>query len=44
MSSVIAEIQSVTDRIIERSKPRREAYLERCDAAIENVVHRVGDG
>ena len=40
MTTVTAAIQSVTDRIIERSKPTREAYKERVAEAISNGVHR----
>ncbi len=33
-------IQTVTDRIVERSKPTREAYLDRIDAAAGSTAHR----
>ncbi|MEO0637094.1 MAG: phosphogluconate dehydratase [Pseudomonadota bacterium] len=39
-STVIAPIADVTRRIVERSKPTREAYLDRVDRAIEQGVHR----
>ncbi|WP_256478330.1 phosphogluconate dehydratase [Notoacmeibacter sp. MSK16QG-6] len=35
-----AEIQRITQRIVERSKPTREAYLERLDAAVTAGVNR----
>lgn len=38
--SVKAEITAVTDRIIERSRPLREAYLDRITRAVDNGPHR----
>jgi phosphogluconate dehydratase len=38
--SVRPEIQTVTDRIVERSKPGREAYLERIAAAAGSSANR----
>lgn len=35
-----AEIEAITARIVERSKPTREAYLARVDAAISSGPHR----
>ena len=36
----IAAIEAVTDRLVERSKPTREAYLERLDTAAGDGPHR----
>jgi phosphogluconate dehydratase len=38
--TVRADIQAITQRIVERSRPTREPYLERVDAAISRGVHR----
>jgi phosphogluconate dehydratase len=38
--TVRQEIQTITDRIRERSKPAREAYLERIDAAAGSTANR----
>ena len=38
----IDAITAVTERIIERSKPSREAYLDRVRAAAESGPHRSG--
>jgi phosphogluconate dehydratase len=35
-----AEIEAITQRIVERSKPARETYLARVEAAISAGVHR----
>ncbi|MEN0088400.1 MAG: phosphogluconate dehydratase, partial [Pseudomonadota bacterium] len=39
-ADVIAPIAAVTARIVERSRPTREAYLDRVDRAVEQGVHR----
>ncbi len=36
----IAAVKAVTDRLVERSKPTREAYLERLDIAASEGPHR----
>ncbi|MCC0028805.1 MAG: phosphogluconate dehydratase [Brucellaceae bacterium] len=38
--SRLAELESITDRIRERSKPTREPYLERVRAAVDKGPHR----
>ena len=40
MTKINKEIQAITDRIIERSKVTRAAYLEKIDTAKSNTVHR----
>lgn len=38
--SADSRIEAITKRIIERSKPTREAYLDRTRRAISKGVHR----
>ena len=38
--SRLAELQSITERIRERSKPTREPYLDRLRAAVDKGPHR----